>query len=135
VRLVSNVLAKQEANFTRYRGYITKRQLKTWMEIAKGVPGDAPGFSGLDTESQEQVRLAFAAEDVVDRTFKGITLPKIEWSVEESPNGRNSCKGRRCGEKMEKGELRMRCAKTEGGKVTQYWKHWYACGTLGLVQC
>lgn len=51
---------------------ITSSQLATFKGIAEGKSELTPGYTGLDMTSQEQVRLAFKAGEVVGKDFKGI---------------------------------------------------------------
>lgn len=124
----------------QHRGCITKAQLKTWKDIANGVPEDAPGFDQIDAECQDQVQRAFDAGDVVDRSFKGTRLGTLSESpaciVEESANGRAGCRSEMClgkGVKISKGQLRVGYSEMFGEHATRRWKHWLVCLSTGSL--
>jgi hypothetical protein len=54
------------------RGCATKQQLKGLKEVTGNDATQAPGYDRLSEEAQEQVRLAFENDAVVDKDFKGI---------------------------------------------------------------
>ena len=54
------------------RGCATKFQIRGLKEVTGGDATKAPGYDRLSSDAQEQVRLAFENEDVVDKDFKGI---------------------------------------------------------------
>lgn len=121
---------------------MTKKQIKTIKELAEGDPTKVPGYDFVSAESQEQVRLAFEEEVVVDKEFKGVrvdlskfardvareTLNAVGYKVEVTQRGSASCQNGVCkthGTKIAKGELRLGIQTIFLGEYeTWRYRHW-----------
>ncbi|KAF1992165.1 hypothetical protein K402DRAFT_458619 [Aulographum hederae CBS 113979] len=90
--------------------------------LSNGVPQQIPGFDGLTEASQEQVRLAFEAGFVVDKTFVGEkdTGEEDGFKIEASPNSRAVCQNNGC--------------KKRGLKVMKVYKHWTCVSANDLAR-
>lgn len=111
--------------------------------LAGNKPEVVPGFAMLSPEAQEQLRLAFEEEMVLDKDFKGTradlskggggndgTIRDVqEYKVEAASTGRAGCRAPTCKDnsiKILKGELRVGfLIDFDGEHMTWQYKHWY----------
>lgn len=124
------------------RGCATKFQIRGLREVTEGDATNAPGYDCLSSDAQEQVRLAFENEDVVDKEFKGIgaDLAKVPrkyggeiqnatgYKVDIATRGNASCRKSDCPKgalKIAKGELRLGVSVPfDGDHESRQYKHW-----------
>jgi hypothetical protein len=103
----------------------------------------APGYERLNPDAQEQVRLAFENDGVVDKEFKGLDgeLAKVAkryggdiinatgYKVDIATRGTASCRKSDCPwgtSKIAKGEMRLGISVPFDGEHESWqYKHWY----------
>jgi hypothetical protein len=126
------------------RGCATKFQIIGLKEVSEEDPTKAPGYDRLSSEAQEQVRLAFENEDVVDKDFKGVDtdlakVPKkyggeiqnaTSYKVDLATRATASCRKSDCPKgalKIAKGELRLGIhVPFDDDHGSWMYKHWWA---------
>jgi hypothetical protein len=84
----------------------------------------APGYERLNPDAQEQVRLAFENDGVVDKEFKG-----LDGELDIATRGTASCRKSDCPwgtSKIAKGEMRLGISVPFDGEHESWqYKHWY----------
>jgi hypothetical protein len=125
------------------RGCATKFQIRDLKKVTEGDATKAPGYDRLSSDAQEQVRLAFENDDVVDKDFKGIDadlakVPKKYGGEIQNATGYKvdititrgaaSCSKSGCPKaalKIAKGELRLGISVPfDGDHESWQYKHW-----------
>ncbi|KAF1950591.1 hypothetical protein CC80DRAFT_226220 [Byssothecium circinans] len=132
---------REEKYIRRWRhwGCASNDQIAGLKRLARGDPEDVPGYHGLSSEAQEQVRLALEHGKVVDTKFKGTRedlvrsgfdgeiRDAVSYKVEMTSRGASICRNPTCKAqkiKILKGELRLGIATVFGGQhLSWQYKH------------
>lgn len=126
-----------------YRACATKHQLSGLKEITNDDATQAPGYDQLSPGSQEQVRLAFENNSIIDKTFKDIR-PDLAASSKfggeitdavgykiDMPTRPAGCRAKQCANKIVRGQLRVGFLKPfDEDHSSWIYKHWYVVSNL-----